>query len=216
MKIVLLILTTLLLPLVAKDIVLKNEGKYRILSNVHLVNEVPYKKTAIYQALIEISTGVTEKWEVNHKNGYLEWEFKNGKPREVKFLGYPGNYGFIPQTILEKKDGGDGDPLDIIVLGTAVSKGTIQEVKILGAIKLLDQSEHDDKIIAIPLNGVFKNVNSLAEMMMKFPGSIQIIRYWFEGYKGKKIQFIGYLSSKEAKILIEKAHKSWSKHTNER
>ena len=199
--------------LAAKEIVLKPEGEYKILSDVHLVDGVAYKKTG-YQALIEIPAGTTAKWEVNHKNGHLEWEFKNKKPREVKFLGYPGNYGFIPQTILDKNEGGDGDPLDIIVLGTAVDKGSVQEVKILGAIKLLDSGEQDDKIIAVPLNGPFANVESLGELMTEFPGTVEIIRYWFTGYKGGKMHFMGYMKRKEAEALIEKAHESWSKQNN--
>ena len=195
----------------ANEPVLKADGLYRLLSNMHLVNDIPYKKDS-YQALVEIPAGTTAKWEVNHKTGHLEWEFKNSKPRNVKFLGYPGNYGFIPQTILDKSEGGDGDPLDVIILGTAQDKGSVSEVKIIGAIKLLDRGEQDDKIIAIPSHGAFQNIDTLGEMMVKFPGAIEIIRYWFEGYKGDKIQFMGYMEHKEAKELIEKAHESWSKH----
>lgn len=199
--------------LAAQEVVLKPDGEYKILSNIHLVNNVPYKNSD-YQALIEIPAGTTAKWEVNHESGHLEWEFKNSKPRNVNFLGYPGNYGFIPQTILERNEGGDGDPLDIIILGSAVERGTVQKVKILGAIKLLDSGEQDDKIIAVPVNGPFSNVESLGDIMIQFPGAIEIVRYWFEGYKGGKMHFIGYMNRKEAETLIDKAHGSWSQHQN--
>ena len=200
--------------LIGQEIVLKKDGEYKILSNIHLVNEIPYKKDG-YQALIEIPSGSTAKWEVNHKSGNLEWEFRDNKPREVKYLGYPANYGFIPQTILDKADGGDGDPLDILVLGSSVKRGTIQEVKILGAIKLLDSGEQDDKIIAINIDGVFKDIDNLGDMMVKFPGVVEIVRAWFEGYKGSKMHFMGYMNNIDAKNIIEKAHKSWSNHKNE-
>jgi len=192
---------------------LRKDGDYRFISNVHLVNELNYKSND-YHALIEVPAGTTAKWEVNHKTGHLEWEFKKNKPRNVKFLPYPGNYGFIPQSILDKKDGGDGDPLDVIVLGAAVERGSIQKIRILGALKLLDKGEEDDKLIAIVKEGPFKKIDSIEEMMIKFPGVIEIIRTWFEGYKGSKIQFMGYMKSKEAKALIEKAHKSWKKHND--
>jgi len=214
MKIIFFIIT-FTYALFAQEITLKEDGEYRLLSNVHLVNEVDYKKNGEYQALIEVPAGTTAKWEVNHKTGNIEWEFKKGKPRNVKFLGYPGNYGFIPQSVLEKKDGGDGDPLDIIVLGPAVKRGTVQSVKILGAIKLLDKGEQDDKIIAIPLDGPFSKVNNLGEMMRKFPGTIQIVRYWFTGYKAGKMHFMGYMKRKKAEKLVEKAHKSWKKHKHD-
>ncbi|RLA76305.1 MAG: inorganic diphosphatase [Epsilonproteobacteria bacterium] len=196
--------------LMAQNNILEQSGEYKILSSTHLVDGIAYKKNS-YQALIEIPAGTTAKWEVNHKSGHLEWEFRDNKPREVKFIGYPGNYGFIPQTVLSKEDGGDGDPLDIIVLGSSVKRGSIQEVKILGAIKLLDSGEQDDKIIAVTSTGTFKDIETLGTMMMKFPGVIEIVRYWFEGYKGDKMHFMGYMNDKDAKAMIERAHLSWKK-----
>lgn len=212
-SLVFLIVCLYSIGLYAKDIILKIEGPYRIISNLHLVNDIPYKLQS-YQALIEVPAGTTAKWEVNHETGHLEWEFKKGIPRNVKFLPYPGNYGFIPQSVLDKSEGGDGDPLDIIVLGAAVAKGSIQQVKILGAIKLLDKGEQDDKIIAVPLTGPFEKIDSLAEMMMKFPNAIEIVRHWFAGYKGSKMQFMGYMKRAKAEALIEKSHKNWIKNEN--
>lgn len=198
----------------AEEVILKRDGEHRLVSNIHLVNGVKYKG-ADYQALIEVPAGTTAKWEVNHETGHLEWEFKNGKPRNVSFIGYPGNYGFIPQSILDKADGGDGDPLDVIVLGPSVARGSVQKIRILGAIKLLDKGERDDKIIAVPLNGPFEKIDSMAEMMIKYPGVIEIVRTWFEGYKGEKIQFVGYMKRKKAEALVERANVSWGGQKSE-
>ena len=76
--------------------------------------------------LLEIPAGTKQKWEVNKNSGLLEWEEKNGKKRIVKFLGYLGNYGFIPQTL-----GGDGDPLDVIDLDESKPRGSVVETKLL-------------------------------------------------------------------------------------
>jgi inorganic pyrophosphatase len=81
--------------------------------------------------VIEIPTGTTAKWEVEKSTGHLKWEFVDGVPREVSYLGYPGNYGMIPRTLLPKELGGDGDPLDVIVLGPAVKRGTVLKTKII-------------------------------------------------------------------------------------
>ena len=59
----------------------------------------------------------------------LEWEEKDGEKRVVKFLGYPGNYGFIPQTL-----GGDNDPLDVIDLEESIDRGEIVTRKIIVAL----------------------------------------------------------------------------------
>ena len=53
-------------------------------------------------AVIEIPSGTRQKWEINKKTGVLEWEQVAGKGRIVEYLGYPGNYGFIPKTLLPK------------------------------------------------------------------------------------------------------------------
>ena len=63
------------------------------------------------QVVIEIPAGTIEKYEIDKKNGGLKIDQRDGKPRLIKFLSYPANYGMIPQTLLPKNLGGDGDPL---------------------------------------------------------------------------------------------------------
>ncbi len=82
-----------------------------------LTDYEPVNRDGTINVVVEIPTGTTAKWEVTKPDGKLQWEFKRGKPRVVKYLGYPGNYGMLPRTLLAKEDGGDGDPLDVIVLG---------------------------------------------------------------------------------------------------
>lgn len=182
------------------------DGEYRIKSKLHLINDIPYKED-YYNAIVEVPAGTTAKWEANKKSGHLEWEFKKGKPRKVKYLGYPGNYGFIPQTSAT-----DNDALDVIVLGEAKPRGMIQAVKVIGALKLLDKGKIDHKILAVPLEKPFKKIDSIGEMVHKFPGVVHIIRLWFEGYKDPgKIQFLGYMKQSDAIQLIEDLHENWMK-----
>lgn len=49
--------------------------------------------------VVEIPAGTNAKYEVNTKTGNLDWEIKKGKPRMVKYLAYPANYGMIPSTL---------------------------------------------------------------------------------------------------------------------
>lgn len=184
------------------------DGKYKMLSNIHLINDVPYKNGDSYQVLVEIPTGSRQKWEVGHKSGNIEWEFRNGIPREVSFLGYPGNYGFIPQTL-----SGDGDALDIVVLSESAHRGDILQVQVIGMLKLEDTGEEDTKILAISSNSTFKNIQTLEDMLLKYPNTVPIIKEWFEGYKGPgKMLFKGYGTAAEAIKHIEDSHIKWSKH----
>ena len=51
-------------------------------------------------------------------------DYKDGKERIIQFLPYPGNYGFIPETLA-----GDGDPIDVIDLDEAEEKRRAQRSK---------------------------------------------------------------------------------------
>ena len=149
--------------------------------------------------LVEIPAGTIEKYELNKENGELEQDSVDGKPRLIKYLGYPANYGMIPETILSKSDGGDGDPLDIIAIGPPSKIGDTVECKIIGILKLKDRGEHDDKLIAISKNSTLEDVNSLADLQLKYPGISEIIEIWFTNYKGQgKMISQGYREKNEA------------------
>jgi len=180
----------------------------------HLINDVAFSVSDnVFNAVVEIPAGSSQKWEVDKISGQIEWEKRKGKYRVIDFLAYPGNYGFIPQTYQSVAMGGDGDPLDVLILGEALPKGTVVEIKILGSLNLLDGGEIDDKYIAIPVNSkLFKKVKDLDDAFIKYPGSIEIIRTWFEGYKKPgKIQFMGYSKRQKAMNNIDLGHAEWIK-----
>ncbi|MBX2927423.1 MAG: inorganic diphosphatase [Saprospiraceae bacterium] len=81
---------------------------------------------SLVNVVIEIPAGTNQKWEVNKVSGQIEWEqIAPDSFRVIDYLAYPANYGFVPQTLLSEASGGDGDPLDVFVLGPAISRGTI-------------------------------------------------------------------------------------------
>lgn len=197
-----------------KKIQYKKDGEYRLVSKIHLLHDVSYRNGDLYNVVIEIPAGTRAKWEVNKTSGHLEWEFKKGKPRKVKYIPYPGNYGFFPQTSFDKSLGGDNDPLDVIVLGESVERGEIMQVRVIGALKLKDKGENDHKVIAVPAGEkeVFSSIKTVGDMKRKFPGVIEIIRFWFEGYKKPgEMQFTGFMEDKEAMQLVEISHSAWKK-----
>ena len=154
--------------------------------------------------VVEIPTGSNAKWEVTKPDGKLRWKFKKGKPRVVKYLGYPGNYGMIPRTLLPESSGGDGDPLDVIVLSPAVDRGSVIKVKLIGVLKLIDKGEQDDKLIAVQDGTPLYTANSIEELNRKFAGTTEIVEIWFANYKGPgKIKSMGYGNEKEARRILQ-------------
>ena len=87
---------------------------------------------------IEIPAGTKQKLEFNDETGEMEKDYKDGKERIIQFLPYPGNYGFIPETLA-----GDGDPIDVIDLDEAGERGDLKEVRIIGALDFEDKKEED-------------------------------------------------------------------------
>jgi inorganic pyrophosphatase len=102
------------------------------------INIIEYKKNDLYSFYVEIPAGTLEKWEVDKESGELEWEEKNGKKRIINFLPFPGNYGFIPQTLA-----GDNDPIDLIMIDAAKERGSLNHVRVIGGLYFEDKKELD-------------------------------------------------------------------------
>jgi inorganic pyrophosphatase len=155
---------------------------------------------------IEIPAGTNEKWELSAETNMLELDVKDGRPRIVQYLGYPGNYGMIPHTLLPKELGGDGDPLDILVIGGPLSRGSIAPAKLIGVLKFLDGGEQDDKLIAVLPNTALETINNFKELDQSFPGIKDIIKTWFSNYKGPGImKFKGEGSVEDATAILDAA-----------
>lgn len=186
-------------------------NEYTIIGDKNFLTDfTPFNTDGSINVVVEIPTGTIAKWEVTKPDGVLKWEFKNGKPRKVNYLGYPGNYGMIPRTLIAKDDGGDGDALDVIVLGEAMPRGTVVKARVIGVLKLLDDGEVDDKILAVLESSRLTSVKSPDEMNIKFPGILTIIKTWFESYKGPgKMKSNGFASRVEAIETIKAASASF-------
>lgn len=166
----------------------------------------PVNDNGNINVIVEIPAGTIEKWEVDKIYGKLILENVNDSPRKINYLGYPGNYGMVPKSLLPLETGGDGDPLDVILLGPAVARGSLIEAKLIGVIKLLDNGERDDKLIAVFPGSPLNNVNTLKELNNEYPGIIDILEIWFLNYKGAgQIQIEGIEDEKEAKEILTTA-----------
>ena len=135
-------------------------------------------------AVIEIPAGTNKKVEYNKTSKSFEIDKIDGQDRIINFLPYLANYGFIPSTCSDLKNGGDGDPLDVLVLSESVPTGTIIEIKPIAMLKLLDSGELDYKVIATPydINKRILDVKNLEELTIRFPEVKMMIELWFLNY----------------------------------
>lgn len=160
----------------------------------------------LVHALVEIPAGTNEKWEVDKASGALHWERNEGIPRVIQYLPYPGNYGMIPRTSLPRELGGDGDPLDILLLSPRVDRGTLVRVRPIGVLRLLDEGDRDDKILAVRTSGPLSDVVDLASLESRSPGARVIIETWFTNYKGRgRVMSAGFGDAAEAMAMVLEA-----------
>ena len=145
-------------------------------------------REGVINVVIEIPAGTNAKWEVSTDGESIHWEIRKSEPRVVQYLPYPGNYGMVPRTRLPEEAGGDGDPLDVLILGPAAPRGSIVQARPIAVLGLLDGGQRDDKILAVPLAGPMSDVTGLKSLNRKYPGISEIVRTWFSHYKGDKIE----------------------------
>lgn len=180
-------------------------GATRIRGDVHFLDGHPARSAdGRLNVVIEVPAGTLAKWEVDAESGVLEWEMKDGARRVVQFLAYPGNYGMVPSTLHSKEGGGDGDPLDVIVLGASMARGALVSVTPIGVLGMLDGGELDQKIVAVASGTPFEEVTSIEELDERFPGATKILATWFASYKGPgKTALIGFNGPEKAAELVE-------------
>jgi inorganic pyrophosphatase len=165
--------------------------------DVDLGDEAP--ETVI--AVIEIPKGSKLKYELDKKSGLI-------KVDRVLFssVHYPANYGFIPQTYCE-----DHDPLDVLVLGQEpVAPLTLMRVKIIGVMRMQDQGEADDKLIAVHADDPeYSHYTSIYELP---PHRMTEVKAFFEDYKvleKKKVIVEKFLDRKEAVEILKESMASY-------
>ena len=125
-----------------------------------------------FHAVIEIPKGSKAKYELDKATGLLWLD-------RVLYsaVHYPANYGFLPRTFC-----GDGDPLDVLVLGQEpVVPLCVLRARAIGVLTMSDDKGEDDKIIAIHLDDPeyahYRDIDELA------PHRLREVERFFLDYK---------------------------------
>ncbi len=151
----------------------------------------------LINSIIEIPMGSKAKYEVDKETGMLRLD-------RVLFssVHYPANYGFIPRTL-----GEDHDPLDILVLSQiSVQPLCIVKAKVIGVMRMVDNNEGDDKIIAVAANDAsVSHIETIKELPEHFSSEL---RHFFEQYtklENKSVRIDAFQDVDVAITIIEKA-----------
>jgi inorganic pyrophosphatase len=140
----------------------------------------------LVNAYIEITPFDFIKYEVDKESGYL---FVDRPQRSSSSP--PALYGFVPRTYCGESVGalmtgariGDGDPLDVCVIGERVVSRSevIVRARVVGGLPMLDAGEADDKIVAVMSNDhVYDGIEEITELP---PVLVERLRHYFLTYK---------------------------------
>lgn len=148
-------------------------------------------------AIIEIPRHSRAKYELDKDSGLLKLD-------RVLYSSvyYPANYGFIPQSYCD-----DHDPLDILVLSQiTLVPLCLVSAKVVGVMRMIDQGEMDDKIIAVAEHDMSVNhFNDISELPEHF---FRELRNFFEDYKkleNKTVQVEEFQNAAVAREIVAKS-----------
>lgn len=151
----------------------------------------------IVNGIIEIPRGSRAKYELDKDSGMLRLD------RVIySAMYYPANYGFIPQTYCEDKD-----PLDILIITQVkVVPMCLVPAKIIGVMRMLDNGEADDKLIAVSAGD--PSVNHIEDISELPPHTIAELRNFFEDYKkleNKTVQVEEFFGKETALQILQES-----------
>jgi inorganic pyrophosphatase len=128
------------------------------------------------------------KYEVDKDSGVLFVDRFLSTP-----MFYPVNYGYIPNTLSE-----DGDPVDVLVVTPVpLINGSVIRCRVVGMLKMTDESGVDAKLLAVPitkLTKIYETIKTYQDLPQHLLNSLE---HFFTHYKdleeGKWVKVDGWV-----------------------
>jgi inorganic pyrophosphatase len=141
--------------------------------------------------IVEIPRDSRNKYEYDHETNSIKLD-----RHLIVAMGYPAEYGFIPDTL-----GGDGDPLDALVLTEYPTfPGCLIETKILGMCNMTDEKGEDAKLITVPLyDPQWKSATDIGDVPQF------ILTVYKDLDEGKWVKVENYVGRNEALVELEQS-----------
>lgn len=166
-------------------------------------SETSSEQHAVFNVIIETPKGSRHKF--NYDEEYHLFKLGGVLPAGAAF---PFDFGFIPST-----KGGDGDPLDVLVLmDEPAFTGCLVEARLIGVIEAEQMEEgetmRNDRLIAVAVvSRNHKDVESLDDL---YGNTIDEIEHFFISYneiKGKEFKPLGRGGSDRAQQIVKEGIK---------
>lgn len=148
-------------------------------------------------AIIEVPKGRRSKFEIDEETGLIKLD---------RYLfsasHYPGDYGFIPQTLAE-----DGDALDVLVMvNEPTFSGCLIEVRVVGIFRMKDRGENDFKILGVPqFDPLFSEYKDLLSVPPHFLREVEHFFLTYKQLEGATIESLGWEDAAGARAAVQES-----------
>jgi inorganic pyrophosphatase len=165
--------------------------------------QLPHGANMDVEVVIEIPKGQRNKYEMDHHTGRIRLD-------RMLFTStrYPADYGFIEETL-----GGDGDPLDaLVLLEEPTFPGCLITARVIGMFQMKDEKGPDDKILCVPASD--PRMEHLRDIHHVPEFERLEIQHFFEVYKdlepGKSVEAARWSDRAAAEAEIERSRKRYA------
>lgn len=158
------------------------------------------KAPDVVNVVIEIKRGQGKnKYEFDKESGMIVLDRVN-----ATHMGYPADYGFIPNTLCD-----DGDPLDVLlIIDESVPQGVVVPSRTIGVFYMVDDGEGDEKLICVAADDTtMKHIQEIDDLGPQFKKSLEHFythyKDWKNDWKGVAFEHKGWGSAADARKVIE-------------
>lgn len=159
---------------------------------------------SLYNVVIETSKGSANK--LGYDDALGAFTLHAVLPQGAVF---PFDFGFLPRT-----RGGDGDPLDVLVLmQEPVPAGTVVPTRLIGAIQAEQREKSgetvtNDRLIGVaPSCALYRDVQALDDLPAALVDEIEQFFVNYERQEGKEFRPTGRAGTRRAASLVEKGQR---------
>ncbi|WP_066833689.1 inorganic diphosphatase [Rufibacter ruber] len=138
-------------------------------------------QTKHWQAVIETPAGSSHPLVYAAEQKEFVPQTEAGQPRQLEFLPYPANHGFIPSTLVDSAQGRPAAPLPVLVISEKLEPGTVLEILPVGVMILDRDGELHHLIIAVPARPSEQTIspNSYSDFSARYPAVKSILQQWY-------------------------------------
>ncbi len=150
---------------------------------------------SVVNAIVEIPKGRRSKFEVDKSTGLMRLD---------RYLysssHYPGDYGFIPQTLAD-----DGDALDVLVMvNEPTFSGCLIEARVVALFRMTDRGVADYKILGVPqTDPLFDEIRDVSDVPRHFLREVEHFFLTYKQLEGVAIDSQGWAAAEDAVAEVQ-------------